>query len=167
MEFLDKLGEWLTTVTAFLERFLTGLFGSSNERQIRKLGFVRDKEGNDEIVPGSMLAEIDSFEPELMKLSDDELKETASKLRARLAAGETLDDILTYAFAAVRESARRNLNMRHYPVQMIGGYFLHKGMIAEMVTGGRENIGFLIACVPECIGRQGAYCDGQRLSRAA
>ncbi|QDT42034.1 preprotein translocase subunit SecA [Gimesia alba] len=135
MEFLDKLGEWLTTVTAFLERFLTGLFGSSNERQIRKLGFVRDKEGKDEIVPGSMLAEIDSFEPELMKLSDDELKETASKLRARLDAGETLDDILTYAFAAVRESARRNLNMRHYPVQMIGGYFLHKGMIAEMVTG--------------------------------
>ncbi|WP_339732084.1 preprotein translocase subunit SecA [uncultured Gimesia sp.] len=135
MEFLDKLGEWLSVVTTWLERFLTGMFGSSNERQIRKLGFVRKKEGKDEIVPGSMLAEIDSFEPELMQLSDDELKETASKLRARLAAGETLDDILTYAFAAVRESARRNLNMRHYPVQMIGGYFLHKGMIAEMVTG--------------------------------
>ncbi|QDV17066.1 preprotein translocase subunit SecA [Gimesia panareensis] len=135
MEFLDKLGEWLTTVTAWLERFLTGLFGSSNERQIRKLGFVRDKEGRDEILPGSMLAEIDSFEPELMKLTDDELKQTADKLRARLAAGETLDDLLTYAFAAVRESARRNLNMRHYPVQMIGGYFLHNGTIAEMVTG--------------------------------
>ncbi|QDT98373.1 preprotein translocase subunit SecA [Gimesia aquarii] len=135
MEFLDKLGEWLTVVTAWFERFLTGLFGSSNERQIRKLGFVRDKEGNDEVVPGSMLAEIDSFEPELQKLSDEELKQTASKLRARLEAGETLDDILTYAFAAVRESAWRNLNMRHYSVQMIGGYFLHKGMIAEMVTG--------------------------------
>lgn len=71
MEFLDKLGEWLTTVTAWLERFLTGLFGSSNERQIRKLGFVRDKDGKDEITPGSMLAEIDSFEPELMKLTDE------------------------------------------------------------------------------------------------
>ncbi|WP_299469907.1 preprotein translocase subunit SecA [uncultured Gimesia sp.] len=135
MEFLDKLGEWLAVVTTWFERFLTGLFGSSNERQIRKLGFVRSKEGRDEIVPGSMLAEIDSFEPELMKLSDAELKQTASKLRARLDAGETLDDILTYAFAAVRESARRNLSMRHYAVQMIGGYFLHKGMIAEMVTG--------------------------------
>ncbi len=135
MEFLDKLGEWLAVVTTWFERLLTGLFGSSNERQIRKLGFVRNKTGQDEIVPGSMLAEIDSFEPELMKLSDAELKQTASKLRARLDAGETLDDILTYAFAAVRESARRNLGMRHYAVQMIGGYFLHKGMIAEMVTG--------------------------------
>tara|TARA_R110002111_G_scaffold18931_2_gene46227 strand:+ start:48468 stop:52007 length:3540 start_codon:yes stop_codon:yes gene_type:complete len=135
MEFLDKLGEWLAVVTTWFERLLTGLFGSSNERQIRKLGFVRNKTGQDEIVPGSMLAEIDSFEPELMKLSDAELKQTASKLRARLDAGETLDDILTYAFAAVRESARRNLSMRHYAVQMIGGYFLHKGMIAEMVTG--------------------------------
>lgn len=135
MEFLDKLGEWLTVVTAWFERILTVLFGSSNERQIRKLGFVRDKQGNDEVVPGSMLAEIDSFESELKQLSDEELKQTASKLRARLEAGETLDDILTYAFAAVRESAWRNLNMRHYSVQMIGGYFLHKGMIAEMVTG--------------------------------
>lgn len=136
MEFLDKLGEWLTVVTAWFERILMVLFGSSNERQIRKLGFHRDKkEGKDEVIPGSMLAEIDSFEPELKKLSDEELKQTASKLRARLEAGETLDDILTYAFAAVRESAWRNLNMRHYSVQMIGGYFLHKGMIAEMVTG--------------------------------
>ncbi|MDF1743041.1 MAG: preprotein translocase subunit SecA, partial [Gimesia sp.] len=135
MEFLDKLGEWLTVVTAWFERVLMVLFGSSNERQIRKLGFHRNKEGKDEVVPGSMLAEIDSFEPELRKLSDEELKQTASKLRARLEAGETLDDILTYAFAAVRESAWRNLNMRHYSVQMIGGYFLHKGMIAEMVTG--------------------------------
>ena len=79
------------------------------------------------------------------KLSDEELKQTATKLRARLAAGETLDDVLPDAFAAAREAGRRFLKMRHYDVQMIGGYFLHKGMIAEMVTGEGKT---LVATLP-------------------
>jgi preprotein translocase subunit SecA len=73
------------------------------------------------------------------------LRESATKFRARLAAGETLDDILPDAFAAVREAGRRYLKMRHYDVQMIGGWVLHKGNIAEMVTGEGKT---LVATLP-------------------
>ncbi|HID21949.1 MAG TPA: preprotein translocase subunit SecA, partial [Planctomycetaceae bacterium] len=135
MEFLEQIGDWINAATAWLERFLTNLFGSSNERRVRKIGFYRDKEGNSHIVPGSVVDRINQFEPEMRKLSDDELRQSTVKFRKRLAAGETLDDILPEAFAAVREAGRRYLRMRHYDVQLVGGYILHKGMIAEMVTG--------------------------------
>ncbi|MCH7990283.1 MAG: preprotein translocase subunit SecA, partial [Planctomycetes bacterium] len=69
------------------------------------------------------------------KLTEGELKQSAEKFRKRLADGETLDDLLPEAYAAVRESSKRFLKMRHYDVQMVGGYFLHQGMISEMVTG--------------------------------
>ncbi|MFN9041141.1 MAG: preprotein translocase subunit SecA, partial [Planctomyces sp.] len=120
-------------------------FGSSNERRMRRLGFVRDRDGRTTILPGSMLDRINSLEPQLQKLTDDELRQTATKLRARLRNGETLDDLLPEAFAAVRESGRRFLKMRHYEVQLIGGYILHKGMISEMVTGEGKT---LVATLP-------------------
>ncbi|MEX0702005.1 MAG: preprotein translocase subunit SecA [Planctomycetales bacterium] len=145
MEFLDKLGEWFTAFTAWIERVITRLFGASNERQIRKLGFVRDKSGQDQIVPGSLLDRINQLEPEWQRLSEDELRQTASKFRARLAAGETLDDLLPEAFSATREASRRYLKMRHYDVQMVGGYYLHQGKIAEMVTGEGKT---LVATLP-------------------
>ncbi len=135
MEFLDQIGAWFTRFTSAVERIITGIFGASNERQIKKIGFVRDKKGVQTIIPGSLLDEIQKLEPHYQSLSDDELKQTASKLRKRLEEGETLDDILPDSFAATRESGWRYLKMRHYDVQMVGGYFLHKGMIAEMVTG--------------------------------
>jgi len=135
MEFLDRLADWFTSFTGWVERIITLVFGASNERQIRKFGFSRDKNGKDKVVPGSTLEEINQLEPELEKLSEAELKQTAEKLRKRLDDGETLEDLLPYAFAAVRESGKRYLKMRHYDVQMVGGFFLHKGMIAEMVTG--------------------------------
>ena len=134
MDFLEKIGDFFIALTAAIERFVTGLFGASNERQIRKLGFTR-KGTETTITPGSLLDDINRREPALQQLSDDELKQTAARLRARLAAGEALDALLPEAFAAARESGRRNLKMRHYDVQLIGGYVLHKGMIAEMVTG--------------------------------
>jgi preprotein translocase subunit SecA len=146
MDFLNTLGEWFEAATAAIERFITLLFGSSNRRRIRKFGFERDERtGKQRIFPGSLLDRINTQEAEWQKLSDEELKETATKLRARLAAGETLDDILPEAFAAVREAGRRFLKMRHYDVQLIGGYFLHKGMIAEMVTGEGKT---LVATLP-------------------
>jgi preprotein translocase subunit SecA len=138
MEFLEKLGDWFMAFTAAIERLITRLFGASNERQIVKVGFKRGKRGKsgtDTIVPGSVLERISQLEPDVEKLSDAELKETTSKLRQKLHDGQTLDDLLPEAFAAVRESGRRYLNMRHYDVQMVGGYFLHNGMISEMVTG--------------------------------
>jgi preprotein translocase subunit SecA len=145
MEFLDTLGEWITAFTAAVERVITRVFGSSNERRVRKLGFVRDKRGNDTIAPGSVLARIRDLEPEYEKRSDAELKETAGRLRARLTAGETLDEVMPDAFAAVREAGRRFLRMRHYDVQMVGGYILHQGMISEMVTGEGKT---LVATLP-------------------
>ena len=135
MEFLDKIGDWFNAFLGKSERFITGMFGSSNDRRIKKMGFSRDKRGNTRVMPGTVLAQINSLEDEWKQKTDEELKQTASMFRERLAAGETLEDILPEAFAAVRESGRRFLKMRHYDVQMIGGYILHQGMIAEMVTG--------------------------------
>jgi len=144
MDFLERIGDFFVALTAMIERFLTGLFGASNERMMRRLGFLR-KGDQTTILPGSLLAHINDQEPQWQALSDEELKQTAAKLRERLAKGETLDDILPDAFAAVRESGRRNLKMRHYDVQMIGGYVLHKGMISEMVTGEGKT---LVATLP-------------------
>lgn len=135
MDFFDRLGDFFNSITAFIEGLVRSWFGSSNERQIRNIGYFREKDGTAKVVPGSTLDRINSLEPELEKLTDAELMETSDRLRAKLADGKTLDDILPEAFAAVRESGKRNLEMRHYDVQMVGGYILHKGLIAEMVTG--------------------------------
>ena len=148
MEFLDKLGEWFAAFTGIIERLITSIFGSSNERRIRKIGFVRDKAGNVTITPGSVLDKINKLEPACQQLSDEELKQTATKFRERLAKGETLDDLLPEMFARARESGRRYLKMRHYDTQMIGGYILHNGMIAEMVTGEGKT---LVATLPTAL----------------
>jgi len=145
MEFLEKFSDWFNALTAWFERVITRLFGSSNERQIRKMGFQRDKQGNTTITPGSLLERINGYEPDYESLSEEELKQSAGKFRERLAAGETLEDLLPEVFAAVRESSRRYLKMRHYDVQMIGGYILHQGIIAEMVTGEGKT---LVATLP-------------------
>ena len=135
MEILDKVGDAFNVVLGGAERFITNIFGSSNDRRVRNIGYSRDKNGNAAILPGSILDRINQLEPSLELLSDGELRETASKMRRRLADGETLDMLLPEAFAAVREAGKRYLKMRHYDVQMVGGYILHKGMIAEMMTG--------------------------------
>ncbi|MCY2966201.1 MAG: preprotein translocase subunit SecA, partial [Planctomycetota bacterium] len=144
MDFLEKIGDFFVGLTALVERLITRMFGASNERMIRKLGFER-KGDVTTIVPGSTLDRINQLEATLKPLTDDELRQSAAKFRARLAKGETLDDLLPEAFAAVREAGLRYLKMRHYDVQMIGGYVLHKGMIGEMVTGEGKT---LVATLP-------------------
>ena len=94
MEFLEKVGDFFSAATHRIERGITGFFGSSNERRMKKLGFMRDRQGTTSIVPGSMLDRINAMESDWQKLSDDELRQTTAKLRARLQNGETLDDIL-------------------------------------------------------------------------
>ena len=141
----SKVGDFFTGVTTKLERGITAMFGSSNERRVAQIGFVREKDGSSRIAAGSVVDRINQLEPTLEKLSDDELKESSAKFRARLDAGETLDDILPEAFAAVRESGKRYLKMRHYDVQLVGGYVLHSGMIAEMTTGEGKT---LVATLP-------------------
>ena len=100
---------------------LTKLFGTRSEREVKALTATVDK--------------IESLEEEYKSLSDQQLRAKTDEFKARLAAGETLDDILPEAFATCREAAVRVLGMRHYRVQLIGGIILHQGRIAEMKTG--------------------------------
>jgi preprotein translocase subunit SecA len=148
MDVFERIGEFFLALTGFIERFFRRLFGSSNERQIKSVGYSRDKDGTAHVVAGSVLDRINQLEPDFEKLSEGELKETATKLRAKMADGKTLDDVLPEMFAATRESGRRYLKMRHYDVQMVGGYFLHKGKIAEMVTGEGKT---LVATLPAAL----------------
>ena len=110
---------------------LAKVFGTKHERERKRMQPV--------------VAQINALEPEVQKLSDEELKEKTSAFRQRLEAGETLDDLLVEAFAAVREAAWRNLHMRHFDVQLIGGMVLHQGKIAEMKTGEGKT---LVATLP-------------------
>ncbi|MCI8516936.1 MAG: preprotein translocase subunit SecA [Hungatella sp.] len=97
------------------------VFGTHSERELKMINPIVDK--------------IQALRPEMIALSDEQLKDRTRIFKERLAAGETLDDILPEAFATVREAARRTLKMEHYPVQLIGGIVLHQGRIAEMKTG--------------------------------
>ncbi len=97
------------------------LFGSANDRKIKAYG--------------PRVAAIAALEPELEKLSDDELKARTAQFRQQLADGVDLDDLLVPAFATVREAAKRVIGQRHYDVQMVGGMVLHEGKISEMKTG--------------------------------
>src|SRR3989344_6891740 len=82
-----------------------------------------------------VVAKVNVLEESFRALSDDALKAKTLEFKTRLAAGETLDELLPEAFAAVREASRRTLGQRHFDVQLIGGAVLHKGYIAEMTTG--------------------------------
>lgn len=97
------------------------IFGTVNDRILKKLQ--------------PQIDEINSYEEQIKKLSDDELRNKTDDFKQALKDGKTLDDILAEAFAVVRESALRVMGMRPYDVQLLGGIILHKGMIAEMKTG--------------------------------
>ena len=127
----DALGDAFGGLGRFVERSLTGLFGSSNARYIRKLQ--------------PMVDAIGALEPKYQAMTDAELTEQTAKFRKRLAGGETLDDLLVEAFAVCREAGRRHLGLRHYDVQLMGGIVLHRGNIAEMVTGEGKT---LVATLP-------------------
>jgi preprotein translocase subunit SecA len=120
----------------FLEGFMafnifSKLIGSRNDRQLKRMSRV--------------VARINELEPDFKALSDEALRARTDDFRQRLTAGETLDDVLPEAFAAVREAAWRTLEMRHFDVQLIGGMVLHQGKIAEMRTGEGKT---LVATLP-------------------
>ena len=100
---------------------LTKIVGSHNERELKRIQ--------------PLVARINELEGGISQLSDADLKSKTPEFKSRLEKGESLDDILPEAFAAVRETGRRTLNMRHFDVQLIGGEVLHRGKIAEMKTG--------------------------------
>jgi len=127
----DVLSGFFGGIGRGIERSITSLFGSSNARYLKKLQ--------------PTVAAISALEPKYQEMTDEELKEQTVKFRKRLAAGETLDDLLIEAFAVCREAGRRVLGMRHFDVQLMGGIVLHRGCIAEMVTGEGKT---LVATLP-------------------
>jgi preprotein translocase subunit SecA len=107
------------------------LIGTKHEREMKSLQPIIDK--------------VNALESTTQAYSDEQLKEKTPEFKARLAKGETLDQILPEAFAVCREASRRVLGMRHYDVQLIGGLILHRGNIAEMRTGEGKT---LVATLP-------------------
>src|SRR5256714_11880918 len=114
-----------------LDTLLAKVVGTQNERELKRLR--------------PLVGEIGALEPSIQALSDEQLRGKTAEFRARIAEGETLDDLLPEAFAVVREAGKRVLNMRHFDVQLIGGTALHKGRIAEMKTGEGKT---LVATLP-------------------
>ena len=104
------------------DKFFDRLFNGSNEKEIKKIRKIVEQQ-------------INPLEDGLKKLSDSSLANKTNEFKARLAKGETLDDILPEAFAVIREASRRVLGMRHFDTQLIGGIILHRGNIAEMCIG--------------------------------
>jgi len=113
--------------------FLEKIFGNYSEKEIKKIKPI--------------VAKIEALGPQYESLSDEELRAKTQEFRDRLAEGETLDDILPEAYAVVREASSRAhvLNMKHFPVQLMGGIIMHQGRIAEMKTGEGKT---LVATLP-------------------
>ena len=97
------------------------IFGTHSEREIKRINGLVDR--------------IEGMRPEMMELTEEQMRDKTKEFKKRLSEGETLDDLLPEAYALVREAARRVLNTEHYRVQLIGGIILHQGRIAEMRTG--------------------------------
>ena len=111
--------------------FFEKLFGSFSDKELKRINPIKDK--------------VLALEPEMAKLTDEELQAKTTEFKERLAKGETLDDILPEAFAVCREADWRVLGMKPYPVQIIGGIVLHRACIAEMQTGEGKT---LVATMP-------------------
>jgi preprotein translocase subunit SecA len=114
-----------------VNKILQKIFGTKHDREMKALR--------------PLIAQINSFEPAIQALSDQQLQAKTPEFQQRLKNGETLDDILPEAFAVCREASKRVLGMRHYDVQLIGGIVLHRGNIAEMRTGEGKT---LVATLP-------------------
>src|SRR3990170_1525872 len=119
------------------------IFGSANDRYVRSLGKYVDA--------------VNALEPTISAMSDDQLRAQTDLFRERLAAGETLDQLLPEAFATVREAATRTLGQRHYDVQLIGGIALHRGEIAEMKTGEGKTLVATLAVYLNALPQKGVH----------
>jgi preprotein translocase subunit SecA len=126
-----------------ITKLVTKIVGTKNDRQVKKIRKIVDV--------------INEYEAEFQALSDEELKLSAERFRARLDEGETLDQILPEAFAAVREAAQRTLGLRHYDVQMVGGVVLHQGKIAEMRTGEGKTLVATLPTFLNALNKNGAH----------
>jgi len=128
---------------SLIGRFARRVFGSRNERLLRRLR--------------GRVERINALEPELAGLDDAALRARTEAFRERLAAGETVDDLLVEAFAVVREAGKRTLGMRHFDVQLIGGMVLHEGKIAEMRTGEGKTLVATLAAYLNALPGEGVH----------
>ena len=119
------------------------VFGTRSEREIKKIAPLVDK--------------ILALEEEYKALSEEDLKAKTTFFKERLSKGETLDDLLPEAFAAIREAADRVLGMRPYPVQLMGGIILHQGRIAEMKTGEGKTLVAVLPCYLNALTGRGVH----------
>ena len=126
-----------------LSSVLKKIFGSKNDREIKRLSLFLD--------------EVNRLEPAMKSLSDEELKAKTPYFREKLQNGAGLDDILVEAFAVVREAAKRTLNMRPFDVQIIGGLVLHEGKIAEMKTGEGKTLAATMPLYLNALTSKGAH----------
>ena len=124
-------------------KIIKGVFGSKNERELKEMSPLVEK--------------INSLEPDFQALSDEQLRAKTDEFKERLSNGETLDDLLPEAFAAVRETSVRSLEMRHFDVQLIGGIVLHRGMIAEMKTGEGKTLAATLPLYLNALTGRGAH----------
>jgi preprotein translocase subunit SecA len=122
---------------------LAKIVGTKNEREIKKIWTV--------------VEQVNAFEQSISSLDDNALKAKTEEFRKKIDAGETLDDILPEAFAVVREASLRLLKMRHFDVQIIGGFTLHKGTIAEMKTGEGKTVVATLPVYLNAIDGRGAH----------
>ncbi|MBP3478028.1 MAG: preprotein translocase subunit SecA [Oscillospiraceae bacterium] len=121
----------------------TKIFGTRSQRELKKIQPIVDK--------------ILSMEAEYAALSEEALKSKTNEFKERLSQGESLDDILPEAFAAIREAAWRVLGMKPYPVQLIGGIILHQGRIAEMRTGEGKTLVAILPCYLNALTGEGVH----------
>ena len=122
---------------------ITKIFGTRSDRELKKIQPLVNK--------------VLALEEPYSKLSEEELRGKTAQFKARLAEGETLDDLLPEAFAAIREAAWRVLGMKPYPVQIIGGIVLHQGRIAEMKTGEGKTLVAILPCYLNALNGQGVH----------
>ena len=126
-----------------LNKLTSKLFGSSNDRQIKKYKPIIDQ--------------VNNLENNFSDLSDEQLKLKTKTLKDRLSQNESLNDILPEAFATVREASKRTLNQRHFDVQLTGGLVLHEGKIAEMKTGEGKTLVATLACYLNALEGKGVH----------
>jgi preprotein translocase subunit SecA len=122
---------------------LLGVFGDSNEKQVKRYRWV--------------VNEVNALEPEFEALSDEALQAKTEEFKQSIADGDELDDLLPEAFAAVREAARRTIGMRHFNVQLIGGAVLHDGKVAEMKTGEGKTLVATLATYLDALAGRGVH----------
>ena len=124
-------------------KFLKTIFGTKNDRELRHIAPI--------------IIKINSLEPSIAQLSDEELRSKTDEFKNRYASGESLNALLPEAFAVVREAGKRALNKRHFDVQLIGGYFLFQGRIAEMKTGEGKTLTATAPCYLNAISGRASH----------